>query len=886
MENKSKEIIKTLLTVLISVLLVFTVVKAGTITPPSGAGEPSAKFYTLSEIYNFITSNTAAIAGSHDFTFSDVLAGTPRTLTEIYTALANRISAAKVKIGTTYLGVDGTLYGDTDPTKVLTVSGGTYNAANLIQSNIKLDVAFGASGESGTLAPDGTAATTDCLDTKTFYSDNSWLQKTGSIASCSSEGSQSCYATGTYYAGTSKTLSADSETVNAGYYAATTLSGVDADLAVGNIKKDIAIFGKTGTLYGDIDPTKVLTVASANGTYNATNLIQSNIKLGVAFGASGESGTLTPEGLGNAAVADLFNGKTANLTNDWTLDIGTLNLACNITSPGDFDGTANKVPNAYDGGGNGSNRWCITDSGDAAATDILSGKIAWVDGAEITGSIATRTLSADSDTVSAGYYAATTLSGVDADLAVGNIKKDIAIFGKTGTLAPDGTAATTDCLDTKTFYSDNSWLQKTGSIASCSSEGSQSCYATGTYYAGTSKTLSADSETVNAGYYAATTLSGVDADLAVGNIKKDIAIFGITGTLAPDGTAAATDCLDTKTFYSANSWLQKTGSIASCSSEGGNTCYAASGFWTSVAGSNVPGAEGSISFSIPDGYYSGKTCTAVDGDLSAGNIKSGVTILGQLGTYSGTPSYPASGQVTSYPTSIPNWAISTAYTLASKVIDPVDSSYWICNVAHTSGTGTMADDRTAHPTYWLSVTSNNFDDGYYEAGSAMLYSNVTVNGLIVAVTDSNTGLMWNKCLASRSGDTCATGSSVTKSWQAAIAYCENLKLCNDGTYQGSESAGGDCSEHTGELYANWYLPNVKDLFSIVLEEYGAIDGVKSAGAPYINQTVFPNTVSSRSWSSTTFPSTTTTAFYVHFTYGYASYDGKADAYYVRCVRGQ
>jgi hypothetical protein len=32
----------------------------------------------------------------------------------------------------------------------------------------------------------------------------------------------------------------------------------------------------------------------------------------------GQVGTLTPDG-GTAAAADLFNGKTAHLTNDWTL---------------------------------------------------------------------------------------------------------------------------------------------------------------------------------------------------------------------------------------------------------------------------------------------------------------------------------------------------------------------------------------------------------------------------------------------------------------------------------------------------------------------------------------------------------------------------------------
>lgn len=44
------------------------------------------------------------------------------------------------------------------------------------------------------------------------------------------------------------------------------------------------------------------------------------------------------------------------------------------------------------------------------------------------------------------------------------------------------------------------------------------------------QSLSATTTVVNAGYYAATNLTQVDADLAAGNIKKDTVIFGITGT--------------------------------------------------------------------------------------------------------------------------------------------------------------------------------------------------------------------------------------------------------------------------------------------------------------------------------------------------------------------
>ena len=151
-------------------------------------------------------------------------------------------------------------------------------------------------------------------------------------------------------------------------------------IVAGTVKTGTSYLGIAGTLYGDTDQSKVLTTASGAGTYNAANLTAGNIKSGTSYGVS-STGTLTPDG-GTSAAADLFNGKTANLTNDWNLDTGTLNLACNTST---FDGTGNRVPNAYDDGGDGSNRWCVTDSGNAVAGDILSGKTAWVDGLEITG---------------------------------------------------------------------------------------------------------------------------------------------------------------------------------------------------------------------------------------------------------------------------------------------------------------------------------------------------------------------------------------------------------------------------------------------------------------------------------------------------------------------
>ena len=114
---------------------------------------------------------------------------------------------------------------------------------------------------------------------------------------------------------------------------------------------------------------------------------------------------------------------------------GTLTGAC-LTST--FNGTSNLITDASDGAGNGMNRWCMTDSGDASVGDILSGQVAWVDGQAVTGTIPTQTLSASTGAVAAGYYNATTLSSVDSDLTAANIADGVQVFGLTGSLTSGG----------------------------------------------------------------------------------------------------------------------------------------------------------------------------------------------------------------------------------------------------------------------------------------------------------------------------------------------------------------------------------------------------------------------------------------------------------------
>ncbi len=151
---------------------------------------------------------------------------------------------------------------------------------------------------------------------------------------------------------------------------------------------------------------------------------------------------------------------------------------------------------------------------DAAVTDVKAPRTFFsVTGAIKTGTMPTVALDPALNAYPAGYHAgAASLTAVDADLVTGNIKSGVNIFGVAGAATvqdiADANLTVAEAPTGKTFYA------VTGSVKT----------GTGT------KTLDPANDTVAAGYYAATTLSAVDADLAVGNIKSGAVVFGFTGT--------------------------------------------------------------------------------------------------------------------------------------------------------------------------------------------------------------------------------------------------------------------------------------------------------------------------------------------------------------------
>jgi len=111
-------------------------------------------------------------------------------------------------------------------------------------------------------------------------------------------------------------------------------------------------------------------------------------------------------------------------------------------------------------------------------------------------------------------------------------------------------------------------------------------------------------------------------------------------------------------------------------------------------------------------------------------------------------------------------------------------------------------------------------------------------------TDKFTGLMWQ------------TGEIDWMTWENALKYCENLTLAG---------------------HKDWRLPTIKELASILkMDTY----------EPTINREIFPGTVSSYYWSSTTTSYSKDKAQLFGFQYGYNySHWSKINGGYVRAVRG-
>ncbi|MBV6493239.1 MAG: hypothetical protein LDLANPLL_01255 [Turneriella sp.] len=147
------------------------------------------------------------------------------------------------------------------------------------------------------------------------------------------------------------------------------------------------------------------------------------------------------------------------------------------------------------------------------------------------------------------------------------------------------------------------------------------------------------------------------------------------------------------------------------------------------------------------------------------------------------------------------------------------------------------------------------DGDYADKPQARSYTASSPGGNDI-VTDNATGLVWKKCSEGLSDGSCATGTATTMTWYAAMNQCSALNAAN---YAGR---------------SDWRLPTSMELET--LPNLGT-------SSPAIDVAYFPGTVSSTSWSSSTYVSNVSNAWNVNFSSGDSNYNSKTTIDYVRCV---
>lgn len=339
------------------------------------------------------------------------------------------------------------------------------------------------------------------------------------------------------------------QTLDAGFYTSPITVTGDSDLAANNIRGGVTLFEVAGD---------VSVVDTSSGDAMVTDLLE-----GVVAWVDGAAitGTIPNRGAGPIIVP---------ATTEQIVSEGFYSTPITVT--GDSNLVAGNVLNGVTlFGVTGDESVVDTSSGDAAASDLISGMVAWADGVALTGTIPARGIgptimpTTTNHIVDAGFWSTPITVTGDSDLLASNIRQGVTLFGVTGN-KPLGS--------TSSANPPTADLIREGKVAWANGEA-----LTGTMKIwGNGGTLvpTTTQQIVQQGYYSSAITVQGDTDLAAANIRIGVNLFGITGTVA------ATD------IY--------TGALVAT---GQTVCYDAAGAITACTSSLYPNQDGQLKRGIP-----------------------------------------------------------------------------------------------------------------------------------------------------------------------------------------------------------------------------------------------------------------------------------------------
>ena len=440
-------------------------------------------------------------------------------------------------------------------------------------------------------------------------------------------------------------------------------SSIDSNIQAGNIKSGVSILGVSGNVVPLVGETKSVSLTNSTSQTFTPSTGNGLTSITVSPTNRAFSGSIAP-----TTSAQTFNIPSGNSGNgSFTVGAVSSNIDSNIQAgniksgvsilgvTGNYSGTAinNQDIEVYTNG---------IYTAESPYTGLGSVKVAvnTVNNTPLTvvPSTSSQTLNAPSPYTGYGTVTVNAVSSnIDANIVAGNIKQGVSILGVAGSVVPLNGETRSETL---TSSSGNTFTPTSGKngITSITVAPNNKAF-TGSI----TPTTSAQTFTIPSGYSGngaftvGAVTSAIDSNIQAGNIKQGVTILGVEGTLSGANMTSlsvtpstssqsftptgAYNGFDSVTVGAVTSAIDS--DIISANIKSGVSILGVTGSLAPVNNTNLSvtpsTSDQSFTASSPyTGYGTvsvGKVTSAIDNNITAGNIKSGVSILGVTGSYTG-----------------------------------------------------------------------------------------------------------------------------------------------------------------------------------------------------------------------------------------------------------